>query len=58
MVFVGEIEKSGIIFGLMRDQVDVGEFKQRLLNSDFGLASLPRDKWRERIEASELESKT
>jgi len=57
MVFVGEIEKSGMIFGLMRDQVDVGEFKQRLLNSDFGLASLPRDKWRERIEASELESK-
>jgi hypothetical protein len=47
-----------MIFGLMRDQVDVGEFKQRLLNSDFGLASLPRDKWRERIEASELEAKT
>jgi NAD(P)H-nitrite reductase large subunit len=58
MVFVGDIEKSGMIFGLMRDQVDVGEFKQRLLNSDFGLASLPRDKWRERIEASELEAKT
>lgn len=52
MVFMGEIEKSGIIFGLMRDQVGVGEFKQSLLDGDFGLASLPREKWQERLETA------
>jgi len=57
MVFVGEIEKSGIIYGLMRDQVDVGNYKQALLSDDFGLASLPREKRQERLETSLLESK-
>ncbi|MFC1925391.1 NAD(P)/FAD-dependent oxidoreductase [Chloroflexota bacterium] len=56
MVFVGEIEKSGMIFGLMRDQVDVGGFKQELLNSGFGLASLSREKWQERLEIPAAES--
>lgn len=56
IVFVGNIEKSGILFGLMRDQTDVGGFKQKLLADDFGLASLPRDKWRERLEISLSES--
>ncbi len=50
MVLVGEIEKSGMLFGLMRDQVNVAGFKQALLASDFGLASLPREKWQERLE--------
>ena len=50
MVFVREIEKSGMLFGLMRDEVDVGGFKQALLTNDFGLASLPREKWQERLE--------
>lgn len=57
MVFVREIEKSGMLYGLMRDQVDVGGFKQALLASDFGLASLPREKWQERLEISSSESK-
>jgi NAD(P)H-nitrite reductase large subunit len=50
MIFVKDIEKSGIIFGLMRDGIDVGNFKQSLLADDFGLASLPqilRQKWLE-----------
>lgn len=49
MVFVGDIDKSGIIFGLMRDQVDVGSFKQVLLDDDFGLVSLPRPLLEERL---------
>ncbi len=49
MVFVGDIEKSGIVYGLMRDQVDVSRFKQVLLDDDFGLASLPRELWQERL---------
>ena len=50
MIFVGNIEKSGIIFGLMRDKVNVGSFKQSLLADDFGLAFLPRALWQERLE--------
>jgi NAD(P)H-nitrite reductase large subunit len=49
-VFVGDIEKSGIVFGLMRDRVNVGGFKQALLADDFGLASLPREIWQERLQ--------
>jgi len=58
MVFVREIEKSGILFGLMRDQVDVGSFKQSLLTDGFGLVSLPREKWQERLETPPSESKS
>jgi len=50
MVFVGDIEKSGIVFGLMRDRVNVGSFKQAILSDDFGLAFLPREIWQERLE--------
>ena len=50
MVFVGDIEKSGIVFGLMKDRVNVEDFKQALMCDDFGLASLPREMWQERLE--------
>jgi NAD(P)H-nitrite reductase large subunit len=49
MVFVKDIEKSGLIFGLMRDKVDVSGFKQSLLTDDFGLAYMPEEVWRERL---------
>jgi len=49
MVFVKDIEKSGIIFGLMRERVDVSSFKQVLLTNDFGLAYMPQELWRERL---------
>jgi NAD(P)H-nitrite reductase large subunit len=49
MIFVGNIEKSGIFFGLMRDKVNVGDFKQVLLTDDFGLAFLPRALWQEAL---------
>ncbi len=49
MIFVGNIEKSGIFFGLMRDKVNVGGFKQMLLTDDFGLAFLPRALWQEAL---------
>ena len=51
MASVGSIEKSGIIFGLMRDRVNVEGFKQSLLANDFGLAFLPRSSWQEQLEA-------
>ncbi len=52
MVFVGDIDKSGIIFGLMKDKVDVSQFKQKLLTDDFGLIHLPEPMWRQRLECS------
>jgi NAD(P)H-nitrite reductase large subunit len=48
-VFVWDIEKSGIVFSLMRDRVNVGDFKHALLADDFGLVSLPRELWQERL---------
>jgi NAD(P)H-nitrite reductase large subunit len=52
MIFVGNIEKSGIIFGLMRERVNVESFKQSLLSDDFGLAFFPRALWQERLALS------
>jgi NAD(P)H-nitrite reductase large subunit len=49
MVFVGDIEKSGMIFSLMKDRVNVANFKQSLLDDNFGLAYLPREVWQERL---------
>ena len=51
MVFVKDIEKSGMIFSLMRDRVNVSSFRQALLADDFGLAYLPRELWQERLGA-------
>jgi len=50
MIFVGNIEKSGIVFGLMRDRVNAASFKQSLLSDGFGLAFLPRALWQARLE--------
>ena len=49
MVFSGDIEKSGIIYNLMKDRVNVDSFKQALVSDDFGLASLPEEIWRPRL---------
>jgi len=46
MVFAGDIEKSGIIFGLMKERVKVDGFKQALVAEDFSLVSLPEEIWR------------
>jgi len=43
MVFVKDIEKSGMVFGLMRDRISVSNFKQELLADDFGLAYFPQE---------------
>jgi NAD(P)H-nitrite reductase large subunit len=49
MVFVQDIEKSGIVFGLMRDKINVCDFKQSILTDEFGFVSLPRELWQERL---------
>ena len=49
MVFVGDIERSGIIFGLMKDGINVRRFKEALLSPGFGLGALPDDLRRKRL---------
>ncbi len=50
MAFVGNIEKSGIVFSLMKDKVKVDGFREALIADDFSLASLPEEIWRPRLE--------
>jgi NAD(P)H-nitrite reductase large subunit len=50
MVFMGNVEKSGIVYSLMEDRVNVSGFKQALVAHDFGLLSLPEERWRPHLE--------
>ena len=50
LIFAGEIEQSGILFDLMKNSVVVEEFKQSLLSDDFGLASLPPELWKVKLQ--------
>jgi len=50
LIFIGDIEKSGIVYNLMKDAVDVTAFRDKLAKEDFGLASLPENLWRPRLE--------
>ncbi len=55
MVCIGDIEKSGILYSLMKDRVNAGAFKETLLADDFGLVSLPRKLWQKRLGMPEPE---
>jgi len=41
-VFVGDIERAGIITGLIRQGIDVSGYKHKLIERDLGLLSLPK----------------
>lgn len=41
MILVGEIDKAGILMGLIRDQIKVEGFKEHLLAPDFGFIHFP-----------------
>jgi NAD(P)H-nitrite reductase large subunit len=56
LVFAGDIEKSGIVYNLMKDGVNVDGFKTALVAEDFGLASLPEAAWRSKIAAPTAKS--
>ena len=49
LIFAGDIEKSGIVYNLMKDGVNVSSFKKTLVADNFGLASLPEVTWRARL---------
>ncbi len=40
-IFLGEIEKAGILFRLLKEHVDVSAIKDSLLSEDFGIITLP-----------------
>ena len=40
-IFLGEIEKAGIFFRLLKNHVDVSKIKDALLSEDFGIVTLP-----------------
>ncbi len=43
MILVNEVDRAGVILGLMRDKIDVISFKDDLLHEDFGPIYLPRE---------------
>ncbi len=55
LVFIEDIEKSGIVFNLMKDRINVHNFKELLLKDDFGLISLPKNLRKEYTQISDLE---
>lgn len=50
MTCIGDIDKAGILYSLLRDGINVAEFKHKLLDDDFGLVSMPKKIWQERLE--------
>lgn len=48
-VFVGKIERAGLLTGLIRDKVPVEGFKDRLLKEDLSLLDLPIELRKERL---------
>ncbi|MCX7912514.1 MAG: hypothetical protein N2506_06095 [Dehalococcoidales bacterium] len=51
-LFINDIQKSGIMYNLLRRKVDVSGFREELLADGFGLISLPEELWRPYLEAS------
>lgn len=54
MVLVNGIDKAGIYYGLIRDQVPLDGCRDRLAGDGFGLISLPEDIVRQRLELPHL----
>jgi len=41
-IFVGEIDRAGIITGLIRQRINVSSFREKLIQRELGLLSLPK----------------
>lgn len=48
-VFVGKIDRAGLVTGLIRDQIDVSDMRDRLLADDFGYIDFPVELRNERL---------
>jgi len=49
-IFVNAIDRAGIVTGLIKDRINVRNFKDALSSNDFGYISLPRDLRKSRLE--------
>ena len=47
MIFVNEVDRAGVILGLMRDKVDITPFKNEIMLEDFGQIYIPENLRRE-----------
>ena len=54
-IFVGEIDRAGIITGLIREEVDVSDFKEKLIGRELGLLSLPKEYRRHKVSGPGIE---
>lgn len=54
MVMVGDIERAGVYFGMMRDAVNIADIKDSLLSDEFGLINLPEQWLKKRLELPDL----
>jgi nitrite reductase (NADH) large subunit len=48
-IFTGQIDRAGIMTGLLRDGVKVKGFKKELMSGQFGFISLPKTLRKERL---------
>ncbi len=48
-IFVGDVDRAGIILGLMRERMNVASLKEKLAARDFGLIHLPAEWRRQRL---------
>jgi NAD(P)H-nitrite reductase large subunit len=51
-VMVGNIDRAGLITGLIRDQIDISNMRDRLLADDFGYIDFPVELRKERLGVS------
>jgi NAD(P)H-nitrite reductase large subunit len=54
-IFIGQIERSGIYTGLIKEKVEVSSFKGKLLDDDFGLIYLPSDYQKHLVQGEGIE---
>lgn len=54
-IFVGEIDRAGIITGLIREGIDVRDFKEKLISRELGLLSLPKEYRRYKVSGPGIE---
>jgi NAD(P)H-nitrite reductase large subunit len=52
-VFVGKIDRAGLITGLIRDQIDISFMRDRLLDENFGYIDFPIELRKERLGVAE-----
>ncbi len=48
-IFINSVDRAGIYTGLIKDKIDISNFKERLISEDFGLIDWPREKRQEKI---------